>query len=107
MLTRLFYCLSQGLKRLKKHQLGRCGPVSSSECSTAEDLSRNMSRNSTQFKEAPQGASRDKLARGSGIPISIKFKKTANEESTSKHEEVHRHDRFQHELRKPRGNPPQ
>ncbi|CAA2938120.1 Hypothetical predicted protein [Olea europaea subsp. europaea] len=96
----------QGLKRLKKHQLGRCGPVSSSECSTAEDLSRNLSRNSTQFKEAPQGASRDKLARGSGIPISIKFKKTANEESTSKHEEVHRHDRFQHELRKTTGEPP-
>ncbi|KAL2455097.1 Transcription factor jumonji (jmj) family protein/zinc finger (C5HC2 type) family protein [Abeliophyllum distichum] len=96
----------QSFKRLKKHQLGQCGQLTSSESSTADDLSRDLNRNSTQFKEVPQGTSRDRLARGSGIPISIKFKKTANEEAASKHGEVHRNDRFQHELGKTTREPP-
>ncbi|CAA2994583.1 Hypothetical predicted protein [Olea europaea subsp. europaea] len=96
----------QVFKRLKKHQLGQYGQLTSSDHSTAEDLSRDLTRNSTQYKEAPHGALRDKSARGSGIPISIKFKKTANDEATSKHGEVHRYDRFQHKLSKNMREPP-
>lgn len=98
--------MSQVFKRLKKHQLGQYGQLTSSDHSTAEDLSRDLTRNSTQYKEAPHGALRDKSARGSGIPISIKFKKTANDEATSKHGEVHRYDRFQHKLSKNMREPP-
>uniref|UniRef100_A0A5B6ZD14 Lysine-specific demethylase JMJ706 n=1 Tax=Davidia involucrata TaxID=16924 RepID=A0A5B6ZD14_DAVIN len=72
----------QGLKRLKKLQPeGRCEQLISSECSTAD----NPSRDITHSKEAPDGALRDRFARGTSIPISIKFKKTANEEAVSKH----------------------
>ncbi|KAI3469175.1 hypothetical protein Pfo_025838 [Paulownia fortunei] len=97
----------QGFKRLKKHQPEvRCGQLTYEWCSTAGDLIRNSSLNSTESKEAPVGSSRDKLARGSGIPISIKFKKMANDEVLSNHGELHRDHRQQHELGKTMREPP-
>ncbi|KAA8522011.1 hypothetical protein F0562_012675 [Nyssa sinensis] len=83
----------QGLKRLKKLQSkGRCEQLISSECSTTEDLSHDFSI--THSKEASDSALRDRIARGTSIPISIKFKNTGNEEAVSKH----RDDRFHHDL---------
>ncbi|KAI3453367.1 hypothetical protein Pfo_010030 [Paulownia fortunei] len=90
----------QGFKRLKKHQQEvRCGQLTSSS-SNPDDQSRNCSSISTESKEASVCSSMDKLARGSGIPISIKFKKTPNEEVLNKHGELRRDHRHQHELGK-------
>ncbi|KAI8021266.1 Lysine-specific demethylase JMJ706 [Camellia lanceoleosa] len=76
----------QGLKRLKKLQpVGRCGQLMSAECSKAS-------------KETSDGASRDRFARGTTVPVSIKFKKTANEEAVSKYREHRRDGRFDHDL---------
>ncbi|KAG8382522.1 hypothetical protein BUALT_Bualt05G0086200 [Buddleja alternifolia] len=72
----------QGFKRLRKRQQGQ--QLTSSECSIPDDLSRNCSLNSGASKEASVGSSREKLVRGSNIPISIKFKKASNEEASSK-----------------------
>ncbi|PIN22815.1 [histone H3]-lysine-36 demethylase [Handroanthus impetiginosus] len=97
----------QGLKRLKKHKPGvHCGQLTSYECLTSDDLSHNSRLNSTESKETSVGASRDKLSRGSSIPISIKFKKTANEEVLNKQRELHRDQRHQPELRKAMREPP-
>lgn len=97
----------QGFKRLKKHQAEvNFRQLTSYEwCSTADDPSCHFSLHSAESKEASVGASRDKLARGRGIPISIKFKKMANE-VLSKHEELHRDHRHQNELGKTMREPP-
>lgn len=84
----------QSFKRLKKHQPHEW-------CSTTDDPSRNSGSNSTESKEVPTGGSRDKSSRGTGIPISIKFKKTANDG-----EPVHREQRHQHELGRTMREPP-
>ncbi|KAL0331606.1 UNVERIFIED_CONTAM: Lysine-specific demethylase [Sesamum angustifolium] len=103
--TLLTLCLSARMisdfsfKRLKKHQPHEW-------CSTTDDPNRNSGSNSTESKEVPLGGSRDKSSRGSGIPISIKFKKTPNEEVLSKHGEVHRDQRHQHELGRTMREPP-
>ncbi|KAL0394862.1 UNVERIFIED_CONTAM: hypothetical protein Slati_4452400 [Sesamum latifolium] len=89
----------QSFKRLKKHQPHEW-------CSTTDDPNRNSGSNSTESKEVPLGGSRDKSSRGSGIPISIKFKKAPNEEVLSKHGEVHRDQRHQHELGRTMREPP-
>ncbi|KAL2237829.1 UNVERIFIED_CONTAM: Lysine-specific demethylase [Sesamum indicum] len=89
----------QSFKRLKKHQPHEW-------CSTTDDPNRNSSSNSTESREVPLGGSRDRSSRGSGIPISIKFKKTPNEEVLSKHGEVHRDQRHQHELGRTMREPP-
>lgn len=79
----------------------RCVQSASSECLTPAGQSRNMSSNSTESREGSVGLSMDKLGRGGVIPISIKFKKTPNQEALSKHGELHRGDyRRHHELRK-------
>ncbi|EYU45270.1 hypothetical protein ABFS82_05G068700 [Erythranthe guttata] len=81
----------QGFKRLKKNQREvRCGQLSSS----------SKCLNSTESRQVSVG---NKFGRGTGIPISIKFKKTRNEEVLTKHGEVHNnnnnsrdHNRQQH-----------
>ncbi|KAJ4847120.1 hypothetical protein Tsubulata_024594 [Turnera subulata] len=82
---------SQGLKRLKKLQLeGRCGqPVPQESCRTTES-SRNF-----YCKEAPENVSREKISRGTSIPISIRFKKLTNEEAMCRQREHQRVDRVQ------------
>lgn len=60
----------------------------------------------TYYKETPDCAWRDGFARGSSIPISIKYKKSANEEATSRQREHQRMDRFQLELGKTLREPP-
>lgn len=92
----------QGLKRLKKHQAGLSMEVTLSECPTA-NVGCNSSFNSTEFKEACVIPSTDKMARGSGLPISIKFKKMVNDEALSKLQKDTRHE---YELGKYSSRPP-
>ncbi|CAK7356075.1 unnamed protein product [Dovyalis caffra] len=96
----------QGLKRLKKLQPeGRYGQTMSSEyCRT--DESNRSSTSGSNYKEAPESASKDRFARGSTIPISIKFKKLTNDEAVSRQQDQHRLDRFQHEVGKTMREPP-
>ncbi|KAA8525845.1 hypothetical protein F0562_007700 [Nyssa sinensis] len=97
----------QGLKRLKKLQTeGRCEQLTSSECSTADNLSSNFSTNITHSKEGPDCPLADRFGRGTGIPISIKLKKTANEEAVGKHTQHRRDDNFHCDLMKVMRVPP-
>ncbi|XP_038680297.1 lysine-specific demethylase JMJ706-like isoform X2 [Tripterygium wilfordii] len=83
----------KGLKRLKKLlPEGRNDQWMSSECQRTAELICNSTSN---FKEGQK----DRLAKGSTIPISIKFKKFANDEASRKQERS-RVDRFQFELGK-------
>ncbi|XP_075477647.1 lysine-specific demethylase JMJ13-like isoform X3 [Primulina tabacum] len=91
----------QGLKRLKKHQAGLSMQVMFSECSTA-NVGCKSSFNSTEFKEACVPSS-EKTARGSGLPISIKFKKMVDDEAWSKMQKDTRHE---YELGKYSSRPP-
>ncbi|KAK3041546.1 hypothetical protein RJ639_000680 [Escallonia herrerae] len=92
----------QGLKRLRKLQPeGRCGQSASSQCSATYDLGCNVSPSTTHYKEARDSGLRDRSARGTTNPSSVKVKKlAANEEAVSKHREHHRDDRLRHELGK-------
>ncbi|XP_073308928.1 lysine-specific demethylase JMJ13-like isoform X3 [Primulina huaijiensis] len=92
----------QGLKRLKKHQAGLSIQVTLSECSTA-DVGCKSSFNSTEFKETRVVPSSEKTARGSGLPISIKFKKMVDDEAWSKLQKDTRHE---YELGKYSSRPP-
>ncbi|KAL3817910.1 hypothetical protein ACJIZ3_003815 [Penstemon smallii] len=93
----------QGFKRLKKHQrLLRCGQYTSSDCSTADDLSGDP----IESKGTLFGTSRDKLAGGSNIPISIKLKKTPHQEMLGKNREQQRDKRPHQELGKLMREPP-
>lgn len=93
----------QGLKRLKKLQFEeRC---TASECMT-NDLTRSCPSNNSNTKEPKDSALKDRFSRGfSMVPISIKYKKTANEEFTTqqRQREHHRKDNrwFQPEVGKP------
>ncbi|KAJ6701387.1 TRANSCRIPTION FACTOR JUMONJI (JMJ) FAMILY PROTEIN / ZINC FINGER (C5HC2 TYPE) FAMILY PROTEIN [Salix koriyanagi] len=90
----------QGLKRLKKFRSeGRYGQTTSSECFRTDESNRS-STSGSDYKEAPESASKDRFARGSIIPITIKFKKLINEEAMSRQREQHRLDPFQHALGK-------
>ncbi|KAJ6394042.1 hypothetical protein OIU77_023305 [Salix suchowensis] len=90
----------QGLKRLKKiRSEGRYGQTTSSECFRTDESNRS-STSGSDYKEAPESASKDRFARGSIIPITIKFKKLINEEEMSRQREQHRLDPFQHALGK-------
>ncbi|KAM3270869.1 lysine-specific demethylase isoform X1 [Capsicum chacoense] len=90
----------QGYKRLRKHQTeGRVRPLYSSERSVPEDVSHSSNANSSNSKE-------DKSNRGGTVPISVKFKKGANEEASSKQNEHKRDEKFGYELGKTVGEPP-
>ncbi|XP_044503685.1 lysine-specific demethylase JMJ706-like isoform X2 [Mangifera indica] len=97
----------QGLKRLKKVQpIGRCGQVKPLECCRSDELKHSVSH-TFNCKETSESAAMDNFARVSAIPISIKYKKLTDEEATSKQQEDHRNDRFQHDSRKTlRESPP-
>ncbi|KAB1222263.1 Lysine-specific demethylase 5B [Morella rubra] len=96
----------QGLKRLKKVQSeGRCGQLMPSDCCRTDELSRKFIP-PTNYREAPDSPLRDRFARGSNVPISIKYKKLANEEATCRQRERQRKDSFQLELGKPTREPP-
>ncbi|KDP30391.1 hypothetical protein JCGZ_17120 [Jatropha curcas] len=100
-------CEYQGLKRLKKLQFeGRIAQTMSSEYSQTDDESNHNYTPTVHCKETPENGSRDRFARGSGIPISIKFKKWVNDEAMSRQPEHHRVDRFHHELGKTMREPP-
>lgn len=76
-----------------------------SECSRSDDSNHSVSHTSN-YKETSESAARDKFARVSTVPISIKFKKLTDEEATSKQRENHRNDRFQHDFGKAMREPP-
>lgn len=96
----------QGLKRLKKVQPdGRCGQLMLSDCCRSDESNSKIPP-PTNHKEAPDSALRGRFARGSNMPISIKYKKMANEEATSRQQEHHRKDRLQLELGKTTREPP-
>lgn len=98
--------IKQGLKRLKKHQPeGRCGQTMPLESCRTDESNRNFV-STLGYKEALESASRDRFARGSTIPISIKFKKLTNEEAMSRQREHHKLARFQHEVGKSMREPP-
>ncbi|XVE57390.1 hypothetical protein DITRI_Ditri04bG0087200 [Diplodiscus trichospermus] len=83
----------QGLKRLKKLQYeGRCGQAMPAEGYRTDETSSNC-------KEAPESAVKDRFGRGS-LPISIKYKKLGNDEAMSRQREHHRNYRFQQEIGK-------
>ncbi|XP_016511421.2 LOW QUALITY PROTEIN: lysine-specific demethylase JMJ13 [Nicotiana tabacum] len=97
----------QGYKRLKKHQTeGRLGPLSSSDRSMADDVTHSSNANSIHSKEALDYPLRDKSARNGTVPISIKSKKGANEEASSKQNEDKRDESFEYGLGKTVGEPP-
>lgn len=93
----------QGLKRLKKLKFEERCTVS--ECTT-NDLTRSCPSNNSNTKEPKDSALKDRFTRGfSMVPISIKYKKTDNEELTTQQgqREHHRKDNrwFQPEVGKP------
>ncbi|CAL2258631.1 unnamed protein product [Prunus armeniaca] len=106
---------NQGFKRLKKLQAERrCGPsVPQYSCSTGESTKFLTTSNYKGVSESAPMEGRFSrgstvVPRGSTIPISIKFKKLANEESVSRQREHHRKDRY-HQLesgKRRRGPPP-
>ncbi|XP_022717426.1 lysine-specific demethylase JMJ706-like [Durio zibethinus] len=95
----------QGLKRLKKLQHeGRCGQPMTSEGYRNDEPSRNIN-SSSDCKEAAGNFVKDGIGRGT-LPISIKYKKLANDEAMSRQQEHQGNDRFQHELGKSMREPP-
>jgi len=103
----IFGHLIQGLKRLKKLQHeGRYGQTTSSEYCRADESNHGSTSSNSDYKEAPECASKDRVARGSTIPFSIKFKKLTSKEEMGRQREHHRLDRFQHELGKTTREPP-
>ncbi|KAJ7943867.1 Lysine-specific demethylase [Quillaja saponaria] len=89
----------QGLKRLRKVLPdSRSGQLM--DCSRTDESSYKLSH-STNYKEDPESALRDRYQRGSCIPISIKFKKLGNEESVSRQQEHHMKNRLPHSMREP------
>ncbi|XP_021667732.2 lysine-specific demethylase JMJ13 isoform X2 [Hevea brasiliensis] len=97
----------QGLKRLKKLQFERrYGQTMPTECSRTDDESNHNSLSTLHRKEAPESTWRDRFARGSIIPISIKFKKLVSDETMSRDKENQRLDKFPHELGKTMREPP-
>ncbi|KAF5477814.1 hypothetical protein F2P56_004427, partial [Juglans regia] len=97
----------QGLKRLKKVQLeGRCGALLSSSdwCRTNESNYKFIP--STRYKDEPDCSVKERFARGSNIPISIKYKTLVNEEAISRQREQQRKDRVQIEMGKTMREPP-
>lgn len=100
--------LIQGLKRLKKlqHEGGRYGQTTSSEYCRADESNHGSTSSISDYKEAPESASKERVARGSSIPFSIKFKKLTSKEEMGRQREHHRLDRFQHELGKTMREPP-
>ncbi|KAM7493897.1 hypothetical protein LguiB_028506 [Lonicera macranthoides] len=71
----------QGLKRLKKIQPDqRFGSLTSSS-----DRGRNLTQSITHPKKPTHNASRERLTCGTAIPISIKYRRPANEEAVIKH----------------------
>jgi hypothetical protein len=103
----IFGHLIQGLKRLKKLQHeGRYGQTTSSEYCRADESNHGSTSSISDYKEAPESASKDRVARGSTIPFSIKFKKLTSKEEMGRQREHHRLDRFQHELGKTTREPP-
>ncbi|KAF9689624.1 hypothetical protein SADUNF_Sadunf01G0111700 [Salix dunnii] len=90
----------QGLKRLKKFQSeGRYGQTTSSECCRTDESNRS-STSGSDYKKVSESASKNRFARGSIIPITIKFKKLISEEAMGRQREQHRLDPFQHEFGK-------
>lgn len=89
----------QGLKRLKKLQSeGRCGQLMLSEFRRTDE-SNHKSSHTSNYKETSESGSKDRFSRvGSTIPISIKFKKLADEEAVSRQRENYRSERFRHEF---------
>lgn len=65
----------------------------------AEDATHSSNANSSHSKK-------DKPARGGTVPISIKFKKRAKVEASSKQNEHKRDEKFGYELGKTVGEPP-
>ncbi|KAI5327483.1 hypothetical protein L3X38_026879 [Prunus dulcis] len=106
---------NQGFKRLKKLQAERrCGPsVPQYSCSTGESTKflttstyKGVSESAPMEGRFSRGST--VVPRGSAVPISIKFKKLANEESVSRQREHHIKDRY-HQLesgKRRRGPPP-
>lgn len=71
------------------------------ECSQTNDESNHNSLSASHRMESPESASKeDRFARGSVIPISIKFKKLVSDEAMRRERENQRLDKFQHELGK-------
>ena len=73
-----------------------------SDCCRTDESNLKISPHNS--KEAPDSALSDRFARGSSVPISIKYKKMATEEAISRQE--HRRDRCQLELGKSMREPP-
>lgn len=96
----------QGLKRLKKYlSEGRCGGhVMSSESRRVKESNRS-SYPISDHKEALESSLKDRFARGSGIPISIKYKKLGHKEAGNRQKE-HRKDRIQQDLGRTIRQPP-
>lgn len=72
------------------------------------DESIHKSSHTSNYKETSERGSKDRFARvGGTVPISIKFKKLADEEAISRQQDNCRKERFQHECGKaPREPPP-
>lgn len=100
------YLNKQGLKRLKKYlSEGRCGGhVMSSESRRVKESNRS-SYPISDHKEALESSLKDRFARGSGIPISIKYKKLGHKEAGNRQKE-HRKDRIQQDLGRTIRQPP-
>ncbi|KAH9687427.1 transcription factor jumonji (Jmj) family protein / zinc finger (C5HC2 type) family protein [Citrus sinensis] len=97
----------QGLKRLKKLQPeGRCGQLMLTEFRRTDE-SNHKSSHTSNYKEMSERGLKDRFARvGGTVPISIKFKKLADEEAISRQQENCRKERFQHEFGKATREPP-
>lgn len=63
------------------------------------DESNHKSSHNSNYKETSESGSKDRFSRvGSTIPISIKFRKLADEEAVSRQQENYRSERFRHEF---------
>lgn len=69
------------------------------------EQNRSFSSSSHHSKRSTDNVPRDRFSAGTTMPISIKFKKMANEEAMSRQREHHRKDRF-HDLGKTMREPP-
>lgn len=82
----------QGLKRLKKLQPKGRSQLVPPECSISGDLNRDSSSSTSHCKD---GATGNTISRRTTIPISIKFKRSVNEEAVSKFIDHHEDDKFE------------
>ncbi|KAM1145443.1 hypothetical protein TB2_036922 [Malus domestica] len=105
---------NKGFKRLKKMQPERrCGRSSVPLDYYSPGESNTKFLSTTNYRGFPESAASEgrfstgsSAPRGGNVPISIKFKKLATEDSARKQREHHRKDRYQDELGRSRRQPP-